>query len=120
VFRLRPCRFHLHGHVFEVTAIGGVEFRGANRDSVIVDPGECATTEICFEANNPGVWPLHCHMSCKAAPLTSTRVPNVRRVPGYRVLFGSFDAHSDACPLFSDHLGAGMMTTVEYTDEFLT
>jgi hypothetical protein len=40
---------------------------------------KCATTEICFEANNPGVWPLHCHMSCKVAPLMSLHVPNVCR-----------------------------------------
>jgi FtsP/CotA-like multicopper oxidase with cupredoxin domain len=46
-----------------VTSIGGRQFRGANRDVVLVDPGECATTEICFQAENKGVWPMHCHMS---------------------------------------------------------
>eukprot|EP00040_Diaphanoeca_grandis_P030144 m.177718 g.177718 ORF g.177718 m.177718 type:complete len:567 (+) comp31907_c0_seq1:160-1860(+) len=55
--------FHLHGHVFEIVKIGGVLMRGAMRDSAIVDPGECAETEICFEADNAGVWPIHCHMT---------------------------------------------------------
>eukprot|EP00036_Acanthoecidae_sp_10tr_P008778 CAMPEP_0182928576 /NCGR_PEP_ID=MMETSP0105_2-20130417/15657_1 /TAXON_ID=81532 ORGANISM="Acanthoeca-like sp., Strain 10tr" /NCGR_SAMPLE_ID=MMETSP0105_2 /ASSEMBLY_ACC=CAM_ASM_000205 /LENGTH=544 /DNA_ID=CAMNT_0025066581 /DNA_START=45 /DNA_END=1679 /DNA_ORIENTATION=- len=55
--------FHLHGHVFQVVAIGDVDFKGPMRDTVLVDAGECATTEICFLATHPGVWPFHCHMS---------------------------------------------------------
>jgi len=55
--------FHLHGHHFEVTRVGERAFKGAMRDVVIVEPGECAEVEICFQATNPGVWPLHCHMS---------------------------------------------------------
>ena len=55
--------FHLHGHHFEVVRIGDVEFRGAMRDSAVVDPGECAEIEVCFDATNVGIWPLHCHMT---------------------------------------------------------
>lgn len=51
---------HLHGHVFQVTAINGVTFRGAMRDTILVMPNETIT--IQFDANNPGVWPLHCHI----------------------------------------------------------
>ena len=47
----------------QVRRIGAVDFVGAMRDVVIVDPGDCAETQICFQANNPGVWPLHCHMT---------------------------------------------------------
>lgn len=51
---------HLHGHVFEVTEIDGKSFQGAMRDTVLVGPN--STVKIQFDANNPGVWPLHCHL----------------------------------------------------------
>lgn len=51
---------HLHGHVFEVTEIDGKSFPGAIRDTVMVGPG--SIVKIQFDANNPGVWPLHCHL----------------------------------------------------------
>jgi len=51
---------HLHGHVFQVTAIDGKAFDGAVRDTVLVMPG--STVSIQFDADNPGVWPLHCHV----------------------------------------------------------
>lgn len=51
---------HLHGHVFQVTAIDGKPFSGAMRDTILVTPN--STVSIQFDANNPGVWPLHCHL----------------------------------------------------------
>jgi FtsP/CotA-like multicopper oxidase with cupredoxin domain len=51
---------HLHGHVFQVTAIYGIPFAGAMRDTVLVMPN--SSVSIQFDANNPGVWPLHCHI----------------------------------------------------------
>ena len=51
---------HLHGHVFEVTEIDGKSFQGAMRDTVLVAPH--STVKIQFDADNPGVWPLHCHL----------------------------------------------------------
>lgn len=51
---------HLHGHVFQVTEIDGQKFKGAMRDTVLVGPK--STVKIQFDANNPGVWPLHCHL----------------------------------------------------------
>lgn len=50
---------HLHGHTFQVTAINGMPFQGALRDTVLVLPD--STLTIQFDANNPGVWPFHCH-----------------------------------------------------------
>ncbi len=50
---------HLQGHHFQVTAIVGVEFSGAVRDTVLVPPG--STMTVVFDASNPGKWPLHCH-----------------------------------------------------------
>ncbi len=51
---------HLHGHVFQVTAIDGKPLNGARRDTVLVMPK--STLSIQFDADNPGVWPLHCHV----------------------------------------------------------
>ncbi len=50
---------HLHGHSFQVKAINGEEFDGALRDTVLVLPNSTLTVE--FDAENPGVWPFHCH-----------------------------------------------------------
>lgn len=51
---------HLHGHVFQVTEIDGQAISGAMRDTVLVLPR--STVAIQFDADNPGVWPLHCHV----------------------------------------------------------
>lgn len=51
---------HLHGHVFQVTAMDGKKMQGAIRDTVLVTPNSSVTVQ--FDANNPGVWPLHCHV----------------------------------------------------------
>ncbi len=51
---------HLHGHVFQITAIDGKPIEGAMRDTVLV-PAH-SSLAIQFDADNPGVWPLHCHI----------------------------------------------------------
>ncbi len=51
---------HLHGHVFQVTAIDDKPFEGAMRDTILVMPN--STVAIQFDADHPGVWPLHCHI----------------------------------------------------------
>lgn len=51
---------HLHGHVFQVTAINGQALDGAMRDTILVMPK--SSLSIQFDADNPGVWPLHCHV----------------------------------------------------------
>src|SRR6202521_1123458 len=50
---------HLHGHVFQVTAIDGRPLRGAVRDTVLVSPS--GRVRIAFDADNPGRWAFHCH-----------------------------------------------------------
>ncbi len=57
---MMPHPMHLHGHVFQVVAINGEPFEGALRDTVTVPPN--STVTIQFDANNPGTWPLHCHI----------------------------------------------------------
>lgn len=51
---------HLHGHSFEVVEINGRPLHGAMRDTVLV-PGN-ATVTVAFDAENPGLWFLHCHI----------------------------------------------------------
>ncbi|MFJ2023379.1 multicopper oxidase family protein [Streptomyces sp. NPDC087897] len=46
---------HLHGHTF---ALGG-NAAGARKDTAIVLPHRSLTVE--FEADNPGLWMVHCH-----------------------------------------------------------
>ncbi|MAZ39229.1 MAG: copper oxidase [Legionellales bacterium] len=51
---------HLHGHVFQVTEINGEPIKdGARRDTVLVQPH--STIKVQFDADNPGVWAMHCH-----------------------------------------------------------
>jgi FtsP/CotA-like multicopper oxidase with cupredoxin domain len=50
---------HLHGHHFQVVALGESRIQGAIRDTVMV-PAMGAVT-IAFDANNPGAWAFHCH-----------------------------------------------------------
>lgn len=54
---------HLHGHQFYVTALDGNSIReGCQllRNTIPVASGE--TADIEFLSNNPGIWPLHCHI----------------------------------------------------------
>jgi len=55
---------HLHGHTFEVVATDGGAVPASARHpdaTVLVPVGSTRTIE--FVANNPGDWPLHCHMT---------------------------------------------------------
>lgn len=55
-----PHPFHLHGHEFQVTKYNGEEVnKSIILDTVNVRSDESIT--IKFRANNPGIWPLHCH-----------------------------------------------------------
>jgi FtsP/CotA-like multicopper oxidase with cupredoxin domain len=56
---------HLHGHVFQVTEVGGQRVRGATRDTVLVTPKQTVTVEL--DAAYPGYWMLHCHILYHAA-----------------------------------------------------
>ena len=50
---------HLHGHAFQVVAIGGKRFAGAVRDTVMVPP--MAEVTIAIDAGEAASWMLHCH-----------------------------------------------------------
>ena len=51
---------HLHGHHFQVVALGDKKIAGAIRDTVIV-PARGGKVTVIFDADNPGEWMLHCH-----------------------------------------------------------
>ncbi|KLT41726.1 Cupredoxin [Cutaneotrichosporon oleaginosum] len=63
--------FHLHGHSFWIMSQGPGVFDGDSstlnrtnpmrRDTFVVPPGGHAV--IRFVADNPGIWPLHCHIA---------------------------------------------------------
>ncbi len=55
-----PHPMHLHGHEFQVVAINDQQFSGAVRDTIMVPPGHRVL--VAFDANNPGLWALHCHL----------------------------------------------------------
>ena len=51
---------HLHGHSVQVIEINGNSLNGALRDTVLVTPHTSVT--VAFDANNPGIWYVHCHV----------------------------------------------------------
>jgi len=51
---------HLHGHVFQVTSVGGQATLGARRDTVLVAPKQ--TVKVEFDALYSGYWMIHCHL----------------------------------------------------------
>lgn len=54
---------HIHGHQFNVSASDGNSISFQNRlikNTINVASGE--TYDVNFKANNPGNWPLHCHI----------------------------------------------------------
>jgi FtsP/CotA-like multicopper oxidase with cupredoxin domain len=55
-----PHPMHFHGHEFQVVEIDGERFLGAVRDTILVTPGRRVV--VAFDANNPGLWALHCHL----------------------------------------------------------
>lgn len=52
---------HTHGHHFEVVATDGRPLEHPySKDTISISPGE--KYEILLKADNPGVWPIHCHI----------------------------------------------------------
>ena len=51
---------HLHGHTFQVIDINGQPMKGAMRDTLLVT-GK-SSISVTFDANNPGLWYVHCHV----------------------------------------------------------
>jgi FtsP/CotA-like multicopper oxidase with cupredoxin domain len=58
---------HLHGHYFTILSHNGQPIKGSpiHLDSLLVAPND--KWDIAFQANNPGLWMLHCHVLVHAA-----------------------------------------------------
>lgn len=88
---------HLHGHNFWVVAEGVGEWDGTvnsdnpqRRDTQLLQPSGYLV--IDFTADNPGVWPFHCHIAWhvsgglymnimeRPADITETDIPSVSTV----------------------------------------
>ncbi|WP_342041802.1 multicopper oxidase family protein [Bacillus sp. OTU2372] len=53
--------FHTHGHHFKVVASDGRDISNPmSKDSITIGPGE--KYDLLLKADNPGIWPIHCHM----------------------------------------------------------
>jgi len=64
---------HFHGHVFQLTELNGKPLsNGPLRDTILVLPHQ--TDKIIFDADNPGIWMLHCHVlyHLQAGMMTTT------------------------------------------------
>jgi FtsP/CotA-like multicopper oxidase with cupredoxin domain len=91
---------HLHGHTFQIVATDGGPVPPSARHpdtSVLVPVGTTRTIE--FIADNPGDWPLHCHMTHHVMNQMGHETPNLigadmrgvdaklgRVVPGYMTM----------------------------------
>jgi FtsP/CotA-like multicopper oxidase with cupredoxin domain len=55
-----PHYIHTHAHKFDVTHLDGLPVKEpVRRDTVEVGPGQ--RVDIVLYADNPGLWPIHCH-----------------------------------------------------------
>ena len=90
---------HLHGHNFWVVAEGVGQWNGTantinpqRRDTQMIQPAEGdqpGYLVLEFNADNPGVWPLHCHIAWHVSSglyvnimerpddITETQIPDV-------------------------------------------
>jgi FtsP/CotA-like multicopper oxidase with cupredoxin domain len=58
-----PHAFHTHGHSFKIVATDGnpvPEVAQLTKDTLLIGPAERYDLEL--QADNPGVWMVHCHM----------------------------------------------------------
>ena len=94
---------HLHGHAFTLVATDGGPVPAAARlpeTTVLVPVGTTRTVELV--ADNPGDWPLHCHMTHHAMNQMGHDAPNLigvdtkglddkigRSTPGYMTMGAS-------------------------------
>lgn len=51
---------HIHGHVFQITEVNGQKVNGRKGDTVNIMPN--ASMKVVFDADNAGIWMLHCHI----------------------------------------------------------
>jgi len=95
---------HLHGHSFQVTNVNGVDVAGAMRDTLLVAKGGCRNMTLCFDADNDGIWPFHCHMGfhLAAGMLTTVEYSQLGTAPT-----AQGDSIRNSCPAAGGGGGGG-------------
>lgn len=79
---------HTHGHHFKVVATDGRENPNPQvKDTISIAPGERYDLELV--ADNPGAWPLHCHMG----PHTTHGMHTFIVYPGFEDKIMNHDMH---------------------------
>lgn len=81
---------HFHGHTFQVTNIDGkVIDKGPLRDTILVLPH--STKTVIFDAENLGIWPMHCHVLYHqlAGMMTTINYQNYPPPAFYQLLINS-------------------------------
>src|SRR5215216_4890513 len=99
--------FHIHGHSFRIVATDGNPVPRAaqlTKDTVLIAPGE--RYDLAFEANNPGVWMVHCHIENHAANGMMTVIQYAGATPtGPLAEFWDLTPSADAGQEVPDHGG---------------
>jgi len=99
--------FHTHGHSFRIVATDGNPVPRAaqlTKDTVLIAPGE--RYDLAFEANNPGVWMVHCHIENHAANGMMTVIQYAGATPtGPLAEFWDLTPSADAGQEVPDHGG---------------
>jgi FtsP/CotA-like multicopper oxidase with cupredoxin domain len=102
--------FHTHGHSFKIVATDGnpvPEAAQLTKDTVLIGPGE--RYDIVFEANNPGVWMVHCHIENHAANGMMTLIEYEGYLPsGPLAELWSLTPGASASPATNDAMHGGM------------
>jgi iron transport multicopper oxidase len=103
--------FHLHGHQFQLLDRPDPKYGTFNgtfrpgyphpspaiRDTIMLQPKSWAV--IRFKADNPGVWPLHCHVELHVnSGFTATFVSAVDELQGMGIVVP--EDHLEACRAF--------------------
>ena len=108
---------HLHGHNFWVVAEGVGEWNGSvnsinpqRRDTQLLQPGagtQLGYLVLEFNADNPGVWPFHCHIAWHLSSglymnilempdnITETEIPSVSTVSTERLFSHGSNSNAD-------------------------
>src|SRR5215217_9109795 len=99
--------FHTHGHSFRIVATDGNPVPRAaqlTKDTVLIAPGE--RYDLAFEADNPGVWMVHCHIENHAANGMMTVIQYEGATPtGPLAEFWDLTPSADAGQEVPDHGG---------------
>ena len=98
--------FHLHGTHFWVLGSGNGTYSGSNATLNFANPRSADTqvvaaggwTYLRFQANNPGVWPMHCHIAAhEFGGMVMLFANDVLSLPAMKLREGVLPTCPEAC-----------------------